>query len=158
MSRERRRQDLIKAAHDDYVVSEQVGYLLRRAYQRHLAIFQAHSCDPQLTSTQFSTLCQLRDAGPQSQAELVRGTGIDQATIRGIVDRLRSRELVQLEKDRQDARKIIIEITKTGLSLVETMIPRARAITELTFNGLNPAERVALLYTLNQIIGPIDDQ
>ena len=139
---------------DDYIVSEQVGFLLRRAYQRHLSIFQAISCDPQLTSTQFSTLCRLRDAGSQSQAELVKATGIDQATIRGIVDRLGARELVSLRRDREDRRKVIISITKAGSRLVETMIPRARAITELTFGGLNPAERVALLYTLRQIIAP----
>ena len=72
-----------------YVFSDQVGYLLRRTYQRHLAIFQAQSVDPQLTSVQFSTLCALRDGGPQSQGELVKVTGVDQATIRGIIDCLR---------------------------------------------------------------------
>ncbi len=70
-----------------YDFSQQVGYLLRRAYQRHLAIFQAESGDGQLTSVQFATLCALKDHGAQSQGELVRQTGIDQATIRGIVDR-----------------------------------------------------------------------
>src|SRR4051812_959331 len=42
-----------------YVFTEQVGYLLRRAYQRHLAIFQANAGDPQITAVQFSTLCAL---------------------------------------------------------------------------------------------------
>ncbi len=136
-----------------YAFSEQVGYLLRRAYQRHLAIFQAHACDPQLTSVQFSTLCALKDSGPQSQSALVRATGVDQATIRGIVERLKGRGLIQLSKDSHDARKVIISITAEGLELLAHMIPCARLITELTMDNLNPAERMALLHTLRRIAG-----
>ncbi|MFI2901480.1 MarR family winged helix-turn-helix transcriptional regulator, partial [Klebsiella aerogenes] len=76
-----------------------MGFLLRRAYQRHLAIFQANTGDSELTSVQFSTLCALRDNGPQSQGELVKATGVDQATIRGIIERLKARRLVSLAKD-----------------------------------------------------------
>lgn len=140
-----------------YAFSEQVGYLLRRAYQRHLAIFQAHACDPQLTSVQFSTLCALRDFGPQAQTALVKATGVDQATIRGIVDRLKARGLIALSKDGRDARKVIISITEAGRDLLARMIPCARLITELTMEGLNPAERMALLHTLRRIADSDDD-
>ena len=134
-----------------YDFSQQVGYLLRRAYQRHLAIFQAESGDGQLTSVQFATLCALKDHGAQSQGELVRQTGIDQATIRGIVDRLRARGLIELSKDKQDGRKVIIGATQAGLALLAEMEPRARRITELTMERLNPAERMALIHTLRLI-------
>jgi hypothetical protein len=73
-----------------YTFSEQVGHLLRKAYQRHLAIFQQNVGDSQLTAVQFVTLCALRDHGPSSQTELVKATAVDQATIRGIVDRLKA--------------------------------------------------------------------
>ncbi|WP_182086247.1 MarR family transcriptional regulator [Aureimonas sp. ME7] len=144
-----------EAKGEAYDFSQQVGYLLRRAYQRHLAIFQAESADGQLTSVQFSTLCALRDNGPRSQGELVRQTGIDQATIRGIVDRLRARGLIELSKDREDGRKVIIGITPVGLALLAEMVPRAQRITELTMERLNPAERMALLHTL-RIIADVD--
>ncbi|WP_279483608.1 MarR family winged helix-turn-helix transcriptional regulator [Aureimonas sp. SK2] len=138
-----------------YDFTEQVGYLLRRAYQRHLAIFQAESADGQLTAVQFSTLCALKDNGAQSQGELVRQTGIDQATIRGIVDRLRARGLIELSKDPQDGRKVITGITPAGLALLDEMVPRAKRITELTMQRLNPAERMALIHTL-RIIADVD--
>ena len=134
-----------------YAFSEQVGYLLRRAYQRHLAIFQANSCDSQLTSVQFATLCALQDHGPQSQRALVESTGVDQATIRGIVERLATRGLIALSKDGQDARKVVISLTQAGQELLERMIPCARQITELTLGKLNPAERMALIHTLRQM-------
>ncbi|MBB3937017.1 MarR family winged helix-turn-helix transcriptional regulator [Aureimonas phyllosphaerae] len=138
-----------------YDFTQQVGYLLRRAYQRHLAIFQAESADGQLTAVQFSTLCALRDNGALSQGELVRHTGIDQATIRGIVDRLRGRSLVALSKDPEDGRKVITGITPAGLALLDEMVPRARRITELTMERLNPAERMALIHTL-RILADVD--
>ncbi|MBJ3777023.1 MarR family winged helix-turn-helix transcriptional regulator [Acuticoccus mangrovi] len=134
-----------------YDVTEQVGYLLRRAYHRHLAIFQANCRDPQLTAVQFTTLCALRSHGRQSQAELVKATGVDQATIRGIVDRLKARDLVAISKDPADGRKVIIGITDAGLTLLETMVPRAVQATADTLDPLNPAERVALLYTLRKL-------
>ncbi len=146
--KEQRGRDL----HIGYVFSDQVGYLLRRTYQRHLAIFQAQSVDPQLTSVQFSTLCALRDGGPQSQGELVKVTGVDQATIRGIIDRLKARSLIRLSKDSDDGRKVIVAVTQKGLALLEAMIPRAREITELTFGTLNPGERTALLFTLRRML------
>lgn len=140
----------------DYRFSDQIGYLLRRAYQRHLAIFQAQACDPQLTAVQFSTLCALKDRGAQSQSELVKSTGVDQATIRGIVDRLKWRGFIALSKDRHDGRKVIIDITASGQEALEQMIPCAARVSELTMQDLNPAERMALLYTLRRISGAED--
>lgn len=136
----------------DYDFSEQVGHLLRRAYQRHLAIFQANAADPQLTSTQFVTLCALRDGGPSAQADLIRATGIDQATIRGIVDRLGRRGLVGFQSDPRDQRKVIVNLTPAGGALLDLMIPRALAISELTMGGLNPAERAAIMFALRKMI------
>ncbi|MDB5630664.1 MAG: transcriptional regulator, MarR family [Tardiphaga sp.] len=140
----------------DYVFSDQIGYLLRRAYQRHLAIFQAHASDPQLTSVQFSTLCALRDRGPQSQGELVRATNVDQATIRGIISRLKARDLITLSVDPKDARKVINALTPAGAALLDSMVPRARQISEMTLKNLNAVERTALIYTLRSMLDSDD--
>jgi hypothetical protein len=139
-------------AQADYNFADQIGHLLRRAYQRHLAIFQAHASDPQVTSIQFATLCALRDNGPSSQSDLIRITGVDQATIRGILLRLKRRGLIDDGADHGDRRKLVIHITEAGLILLEHMIPSARAITEMTLDGLNPAERVALTFLLRKIM------
>ncbi|MGG5289058.1 MarR family winged helix-turn-helix transcriptional regulator [Pseudomonas shirazensis] len=135
-----------------YDVTEQIGHLLRKAYQRHTAIFQQHACDPQLTSIQFVTLCALRDHGPSSQAELIKATAVDQATIRGIVDRLKARELVQLSPDPSDKRKVIVELTEPGAALLDAMIPCARQISQLSMGCLNAGEQVAILFLLRKMI------
>lgn len=135
-----------------YRFTEQVGHLMRKAYQRHLAIFQENASDPDLTSVQFVTLCALRDNGPSSQAELVKATAIDQATIRGIIERLKARRLIQVTKDVQDGRKVIMSLLPAGEAILDDMYPRAYRISELTVANLNPAERMAFMYLLQKII------
>ena len=81
--------ELLNAAPaNEYVFSDQVGHLLRRAYQRHVAIFQQTISDTQLTAAQFVVLCAIRQFVSCSLSEIVKTTAIDQATMRGIIDQL----------------------------------------------------------------------
>ena len=146
-----KRARLDAADAEDYVFSDQIGHLLRRAYQRHLAIFQANTAGLNLTSTQFVTLCALRDSGPCSQTDLIEATRIDQATIRGIIERLGKRTLIGFQADPTDRRKMIVVITASGLALVEQMTVRAKQISELTMGELNPAERLAITFVLRKM-------
>ncbi len=77
---------------------------------------------------------------------------MDQATIRGIVERLKARELVQLSPDPGDRRKVIVELTDSGAALLDAMIPCALQISELSMGSLNAGERVAILYLLRKMI------
>jgi DNA-binding MarR family transcriptional regulator len=147
--------DDLDTVSDDYRVTEQVGHLMRKAYQRHLAIFQENASDPNLTSVQFVTLCALRDNGPSSQADLVRITAVDQATIRGIIERLKARHLIKISKDRLDGRKVIMTLLPAGEAVLKEMVPKAKLITQLTVECLNPAERVALMYLLRRLSGEV---
>jgi len=139
------------SASGNYDFSEQVGHLLRRAYQRHTALFQQFIPDTQLTAAQFVVLCAVRDCGACSLSHIVKKTAIDQATIRGVIDRLKVRQLVVVRHDEKDRRKVLVSLTDEGAELVETMQPFALDITEKTFEGFNPAERMALLYLLNKM-------
>lgn len=139
-----------------YDFSEQVGHLLRRAYQRHTAIFQRHSCDRQLTAIQFVTLCTVMERGPSSLTEIVNATAIDPATIRGVIKRLKAREWITLTTDPADQRKVMVVITPEGEALVETMIPVAKEISDRTMGSLNPAERIALLHLLEKMNADVD--
>lgn len=135
----------------DYDFSEQVGHLLRRAYQRHVAIFQQVIPDSRLTGAQFSVLCALRDRGPISMSEICRETAIDQATVRGIVERLKARGLVTTAADAVDRRKVIVALDQAGVALLGEVIPAAHRVSELTVASLNSAEQVALLYLLRKL-------
>lgn len=103
---------------ENYHFTEQVGHLLRKVYQRHLAIFQQNVGDSQLTAVQFITLCAVRDMGPSSLTELVQVTAVDQATIRGIVERLKARDLITVTPDPVDRRKVVVGLTDAGAVLL----------------------------------------
>jgi MarR family transcriptional regulator, lower aerobic nicotinate degradation pathway regulator len=75
-----------------YEVSEQIGHLLRKAYQRHLIIFGQSIGDPQLTAVQFAVLSASRKLGPSSMSDLGKAIAIDAATVRGVFERSRARE------------------------------------------------------------------
>ncbi len=135
-----------------YKFSEQIGHLLRRAYQRHLAIFQQAMPDTQITAAQLVTLCALRDLGASSLNEIVKFTAIDQATIRGIIERLKVRRLVDVAADPWDGRKVVVTNTAAGEELVDQITPFGFKISEETFGALNPAERVALVFLLRKMI------
>lgn len=136
---------------DGYAFTEQVGHLLRRAYQRHVAIFQQTIPDSQLTAAQFVVMCAVREQGSCSLSEIARATAIDQATVRGIIERLKARELIVVSHDATDRRKVVVLVTPAGLALIDETVPFARDITEQTFGDLNPAERVALLFLLRKM-------
>lgn len=143
-------QDALATA-DGYRFSKQVGHFLRRAYQRHVAIFQQTIPDSQLTAAQFVVMCAIQECGACSLSQIVKATAIDQATVRGIIERLKSRELIEISHDETDRRKVLVKLSAAGLALVEQTIPFAQRISEITFGELNPAERVALLYLLRKM-------
>lgn len=136
----------------DYIIEDQVGYLLRRVYYHHLAIFQQRLDETELTSVQFATLYAINKLQECSQKALVDETGIDQATIRGIIQRLKDKNFISQDPDLLDKRKVLIHITELGKEELKRAIPIAETITDLTLEALNPAERVALQFLLRKIL------
>ncbi len=134
---------------DDYQLTAQVGYILRRANQRHLTIFADRM--PTLTSTQFAALAKLCELGAVSQNELGRHTAMDAATIKGVVDRLKKRALVTTRNDKDDQRRLYIEPTKSGRAMFEENKQNALEITEATLQDLNSKERKMFLKLLTRI-------
>lgn len=137
---------------DSYHFQDQIGHILRRAYQRHSAIFQQFIADSNLTAAQFITLCTIRDLDACSLADIVKVTAVDQATIRGIIERLKSRKLISIEQDKEDKRKVLVTLTAAGKTLVKQTTPQAVEITEATYGNLNEAERLALLFLLKKML------
>ncbi|WP_322027971.1 MarR family winged helix-turn-helix transcriptional regulator [Burkholderia sp. BCC1977] len=145
------------ASKDPYIYFDQVGHLLRKAYQRHAAIFQKVIPDSDLTAAQLVTLCAVREQPGRSLNEIVKVTAIDQATIRGVVDRLKARKLVEISSDPEDGRKSLVNMTKDGEKLLDKTIPFAHEVTDLTYGNLSPGERVALQYLLKKMIDASPD-
>lgn len=145
------RRDTRPAA-EDYRLEDQVGHLMRRAHQRHTAIFQDGIDALQLTPTQFAALVKIRDLGEVSQNQLGRLTAMDPATIQGVIQRLDARKLIERKPDPKDKRCTLLTLTGEGSALIADGIERARRITEATLAPLSPSERQAFLALLRKLI------
>lgn len=136
-----------------YQFSEQIGHLLRRAYQRHMAIFQETVPDSTLTPSQFVVLCTVRDHQGCEVGKIVAATALDEPSVRGIVERLKWRGLLNADHEPGDARRMKMSLTDAGRQLAEKTVPFAEQISELTFGDLKPEERAELIKLVRRISG-----
>ena len=132
-----------------YVLDDQIGYVLRRVTQRHLAIFSEHI--PQVTTTQFAVLARLSETGPQSQNHLGRATAMDGATIKGVVDRLARQGLVETCADPDDRRRLTVALTAAGADLFRSTAATALRVSDHTLDALDQTERAQLMALLARL-------
>ncbi|RJT42468.1 MarR family transcriptional regulator [Mesorhizobium waimense] len=134
---------------NDYHLQEQVGFILRKAHQRHVAIFAAHIAD--LTPPQFAALAKLHDVGETSQNQLGTLIAMDAATVKGVIDRLKARGLVELSKHEVDKRRLLVNLTAEGREAIERLIPLARDITAETLAPLSAKEAATFMRLLSKL-------
>lgn len=133
-----------------YVLDDQIGYVLRRVTQRHLAIFSARI--PRVTTTQWAALARLHALGPMSQNLLGRETAMDAATIKGVVDRLAREGLVFTTPDQKDRRRLTVALTEEGARFFRDWQAAAVDVSEETLAPLSVAERAVFLETLRRLV------
>jgi len=133
-----------------YTLDDQVGFLLRRASQRHLTIFSTHIRD--LTPTQFAVLAKLSEKGALSQNALGRMTAMDAATIKGVVDRLGRRGLTTTARDPDDKRRTIVSLSQSARALYQKSIAPALCITDETLAPLTAHEKATFLSCLRKLV------
>ena len=121
-----------------YQLDDQIGYVLRRVTQRHLAIFGA--AIPEVTTTQFAVLARLAETGPQSQNHLGRATAMDAATIKGVVDRLAKLGSATTSADPADRRRLTVALTPAGEVLFRARMETALQVSRDTLAPLSADE------------------
>ena len=134
----------------DYALEAQVGFILRRASQRHKGIF-TDLISSELTVTQFAAMAKLYELESCTQNLLGRHTALDAATIKGVVDRLTKRGLTHTWPDPTDARRFMVGLTDAGRELIQQAIPNAITITEHTMAPLSADEQDTFLRLLEKL-------
>ena len=119
------------------------------ARRRHTLIFAKHMIED-LTGPQFSTLAKLREVGPVSQNYLGRLIYFDSSTMKGVVDRLLSRGLIEIADDPSDKRRRAIMLTKKGHQVVERATVAVRQASQEHFSPLTDGERKTLVKLLQK--------
>lgn len=135
-------------ATDAYVLEAQVGHLIRRAHQRHVALFTQIFGVDGLTPMQYAALVKIGDQGEVSQNLLGRLVAMDPATSQGVVKRLIEQGLVARKDDPHDRRRAILSLTSAGRAAVAEHVPLGRVATEETLAPLSTEERAQFLRLL----------
>ena len=134
-----------------FLLEDHVGFLLRRAHQRHVALFLEASADHALTPTQFAALHKAVQLGRVTQNHLGRLTAMDPATIQGVVRRLTARGLLGRTTDPMDRRTAVLAPTEAGVALIARAVACARRSHEAALASLSQRERSQLLALLRRL-------
>ena len=76
---------------------------------------------------------------------------MDAATVKGVIDRLKARGLVDLTKHDADKRRLMVSLTTEGCATVDRLVPLAQQITAETLAPLSRKEATTLLKLLSRI-------
>lgn len=148
-AQERQVMDIEDGALDAYRLEDQIGFKLRLANQKHLEVFTRMM--PDVTPTQFAVLAKLLEEDTISQNQLGRLVGMDAATTKGVVDRLRAKGYVRRVKSTSDMRRLEILLTPEGRAFAEHAVQTAADISAATAQNLSRRELERLLELLDKL-------
>ncbi len=137
---------------DGFRLDDQIGHLLRRAYQSASAHLARRLKPYDLKPQQCATLLRLKELGPTSQNRLGEAVGMPRANIHKMVERLAARGLVKTAADPGDARRRVVALTAEGRSLVAELVPLDAASTADALAPFTPAERRILYRLLRRML------
>lgn len=118
-------------------------YLVNRVGQRFVSEFTPaltrHGADVQM----WRVLSVLHQHGDQPVGALSRLTAINVSTLSRLVGRMETRGMVRRRRG-DDARQVIVGITRPGRRITESLIPIAQTMEAQATEGLTRAEIAAL--------------
>lgn len=127
------------------------GHLLRRAQQLHVAVWLRDVCS-ETTSVQYAALTVLDQRPGASQRDLGRALDLDRSTIADLVARMVRRGLIERERDKDDRRRNVLQLTAAGRDELVRLRPRVEAIEPTLTAGLSPSERDQLRRLLHRAL------
>ena len=136
-------------------VLSRVTRLARHLDRARSAAFAAHG----LENWEFDVLAALRRSGPPyelSPGQLVTDTLVTSGTMTNRIDRLAARDLVRRRPDPDDGRGVLVHLTDTGRTLVDTaladLLDRERSLLAV----LHPDDGPQLAALLRRVVSPFD--
>ena len=140
-----------RPANGHYILTDQVGFLLRRAHQRASLIFKNEFDATSLTPQQFAVLAKLYDISEVTQNNLGRLVDMDPVSLQGVIRRLSQRALVSRTFDPLHKRRLIIRLTPAGNAMVEDCFVLGTQVSTKTLAPLASEEQQELIRLLKKI-------
>lgn len=132
------------------------GFLLRRAHQISVSIFEEACGELPMTTGQFAVLAVLQADATLDQSSVARAIGLDKVTVSLLLRGLEARGLVHRRPDLENRRRRVLTLTPQGKELMR----RSRAPTEAAYECLmapfDAQERASLLQLLQQLVSTLE--
>lgn len=132
-----------------------VGYLIRRAQQRHVAAW-TRIASSEISSVQYTILVVLDARGEASQRELCDEADLDRSTIADLVARMERKGLIARRRDPQDARRNTVTLTDAGRAERERLRPLVDQVQEALVGSMSLKDRRALGAGLHALLAQED--
>jgi DNA-binding MarR family transcriptional regulator len=133
------------ATESSQIISNHLGYHLRRAYSRFNKLFQEYSKAFGLKSQQVTILTSIRDNPGINPAQIADAHAMERSLLTMLVGDLKSREFVVKRFHEGDKRKKGLYLTSQGESFIHEIMIKLYDDFEPKHNqNLSPAEQKAL--------------
>jgi len=137
--------------HHEAEPQRHIGYLIRRAQQRHVAAW-TRIASTEISSVQYTILVVLDRLGEASQRELCDEADLDRSTIADLVARMERKGLIARHRDPEDARRNTVTLTEVGRAERERLRPLVDQVQEAIVASMSQADRRALRSGLGALL------
>lgn len=105
-----------------------------------------------LTPPQFYTLLHLHQSDePCKMSDLAEATHQSAASLTGVVDRLRAKQLIERIRDEEDRRQVMVVVTPQGRELISEIKQARREQMQAALAHMSEAEVTALITLLDRV-------
>ena len=129
------------------------GSLVRRAQQRHVAVWLAE-VSAEITSVQYAALEILQRTPGVNQRQLGDELDIDRSTIADLVARMVRNGLIERSDDPVDKRSYVLYLTASGKKQLATLRPRVEEVERVLTARLTQRECMELRRLLLALLPP----
>jgi DNA-binding MarR family transcriptional regulator len=133
------------------------GFLLRRAHQLAVGIFEAECSVPGLTAPQYAALTVLASAKGIDQSAMSRALGFDRVTTLHLMRGLEQRGLIAREPT-GDGRRLRLSLTPDGERMLAQADEPVRRAMQRQLAPLSAREQAELLALLRKLCAGLDAQ
>lgn len=127
------------------------GHLIRRAQQRHVALWQ-EQVSAEVSSVQYAALAVLKRRPGVSQSQLGLELDLDRSTIADLVSRLEHRGVIERSPHAGDRRRYELRLTVGGADEVDRLTPKVAEANRMLTEALSAEELVTLRALLAKVL------
>lgn len=134
------------------------GFLLRRAHQISVAVFEDECSGVGLTPAQFGVLSVLRASPGLDQSSLARALGFDKVTVLRVLRGLETRGLIDRAASPSSRRNLSLSLSDTGLELLKTAQDPAERAYHRLMRPLDETQKNQLLALLQLLTADLENE